>query len=784
MNKSTFRLAFMAVLAGSLSGCASPMGMFAKKQQPFDEYVAQRKAEQARIAGSHTTPGGPAEVSELLHQGHTAFQQGNVQEAQSKYSAVVQRQPNHPVANHRLGVIADRQQDYMTAQRYYFAALNASPNDANLLNDIGYSFLLQSRYAEAENYLQGALQKNPKQSNAINNLGLLYAKQGQPDRALAMFRMTNSEAEAQAKLTQLIPSGLNVAPPAATMMANQGWPPQNPVTMNGAPYNPYQNNVTPTQPAFEVQGSQAGVNPMGNALGGFNPPPLSAPNLGKNGWTAPDLTPPNNSSSIAQVGVASDPNLSESTRRIREQMEILRLKAITDRQNKDNSERQRQEILKRQLRDEELGRSNIVNPVYSQPNGANRWNGAPTSAPPNPNAPLIIGPSPSANVPNQAPWQAMPDGQRPADGAFGQMPNGQFNAMPNVAPNPMPQPMPNVVPNPKPEPMPNTLRGSQPPTGTGSPLDTMPTWPPAGSLPANSPNHTTAGSQSTLSTPNNGAWPNGFPPGATDDPARAAARMGMDAGSGHPFPITPEQSSGATNPSNWNNSPNTINNFAPFNEVSPTTPPNWPANSIPPNDGQPAGEPPAGTFGFNQFRTPANSQTQLPRSQAQIAFQDQLPQTEQFQTPSRFGYLPAGITPTQPASFGATRGVGGRSAQQFRSQSFPTPDPNQQMNSLQRANTRTTVPDRFDGDDRWENGAAPGTQSAQTSTPTMQGHLATAIGDNSLLEYERMIQQHNAETNQIRQQIDEQRQLPGSENFRRSRAQPQTGTPNGSRPRQ
>ena len=69
--------------------------------------------------------------------------------------------------------------------------MQASPRDANLLNDIGYSFLLQSRYGEAEQYLQGALQQNPSQSNAINNLGLLYAKRGDAERALAMFRQLN-----------------------------------------------------------------------------------------------------------------------------------------------------------------------------------------------------------------------------------------------------------------------------------------------------------------------------------------------------------------------------------------------------------------------------------------------------------------------------------------------------------------------------------------------------------------------------------------------------------------
>ena len=66
----------------------------------------------------------------------------------------------------------------------------------------------------------------------------------------------------------------------------------------------------------------------------------------------------------------------------------------------------------------------------------------------------------------------------------------------------------------------------------------------------------------------------------------------------------------------------------------------------------------------------------------------------------------------------------------------------------------------------------------------MQGYLTTPMGDNSLIDYERMIQAANAETNQIRQQIDAQRQLPASENFRRSRTQSQTGTSNGLGPRQ
>jgi hypothetical protein len=219
--------------------------------------------------------------------------------------------------------------------------------------------------------------------------------------------------------------------------------------------------------------------------------------------------------------------------------------------------------------------------------------------------------------------------------------------------------------------------------------------------------------------------------------------MGMNAASGNPFPITPGPSSGAMP------APNPINHFGQPNGLSPTTPPNWPANSIPPNSGAMPGEPPAGSFGPSNFRSSGNSQNSLIESPAQRALQDRLPPSEQFQTPGTFGHLPTGTTQIQPASFGASRGNAAPSASQFGSRTAPPSD-------------------RVRANDRGENGQFPGTQSVPGSTPTMQGYLATPVGENALLDYERMIQSQNAETNRIRQQIDEQRQLPPSENFRRS----------------
>lgn len=740
MNKASFRWAFLALLANSLTGCASPMGLFAKKPQSYDEYRADRAEKLAKqthqVAGSQSAPGGQVEIAELLHKGHAAFQQGNLPEAQSNYYAVVQRQANHPVANHRLGVIADRQQDYQSAQRYYFTALQASPHDPNLLNDIGYSYLLQSRYGEAEQYLQSALRQNATQSNAINNLGLLYAKQGQAERAMAMFRRTNSEAEAQAKLARLMPSGAGAATPPATMLAQNPWAQQN--TMNPPPtWNGGQNG--------EVARDLSGP-----SLPNGYPPNSYPPNNANGVWTPPNSTIPNNVPAIAQAGgnlsspAIADPNLPETTRNLLEQMERERRRAVAERQARDIAERQRREIAARQLRDEEFGRPNGVNPNLPLPNDPNRWNQPPAGMPNaalNPNAPIVVGPQPltpnphlNANPNNPAGWTPPPNGSSP--------PNGYADLIPST------------IPNGSTNLLPNATRGPMPPTTPGSPLDTMPAWPPSDAPPTNTPNNSAA----------TAPWPNVVPSGGIDDPARAAARMGMNAGPGNMFPITPGPTSAPSNSTNWPPTTNRPNNYAPPNGVAPTTPPNWPANSNQQGYGPAAGEPPAGLFEPDNFNTSANSPSQRPLSPGQPALQDQPPQSERSQTPNRFGFVPSANNSTaRPTGFAPNSGTSGTPTPQYRSSNSPTPNPIQPTNAVQRGNTRAPATDRFGGN-QWEQGPPPGGQVPQTSLPTRQGFLPTNGGDNSLLEYEREIQRQNAEVNQIRQQLDAQRQSPGSEN--------------------
>lgn len=809
MNKVSFRLAFLALLTASTSGCASSWNLFAKKPQTFEEFKAQRSKNSAPVAGNQVATSAPSSIAELLSKGHTAFQQGNLLEAQANYWAVLRQQNNHPVANHRLGVIADRQQDYATAQRHYFTALQSSPRDPNLLNDIGYSFLLQSRYIEAEQYLQAALQQNPTHANAINNLGLVYVKLGQPERALAMFRMTSSDAEAQAKLARLMPNGAagnNVFP---NMLANQSWSNsenaawnQNPNQTGGA------SNSATGWPPNDLANTSAGFAPHA-ASGDRNSQPSQsqfAPNFGPNGF---DARYANAASGVTPAGASAaapgrnDANVSDTTRMLKEQMEQERMRAQAERNARDNAERQRRETLARQMRQETMGPALNANSSAPQTNG--QWpQSTTTSSPGGPmtqGQPIYVGAGSPIHPANASPpvnaWPMNSAGTPfPADAqppsAGNSWPNGASNVMSRTA-----TPVPNgSLPSqasgfgqgsalsgsfnapPEPSPKPEVAYGSR------SPLEAMPTWPP--------PSSTLAAQPTASSIPANG-WP--VHTGVTNNAAefagnplieaeRAASRWGMNAGPGSLFPITPGPSVTPASASHHANPPsNAANRSLPG--APPVVPDSWPSRPQQNHELPLFGQPPANSFGPGNFGTSSNTSSQLPESAAQYALQERLPPSEHYVTPKPFGNAAAanGLS-AQPAVYSQSRAsMPGTPGQTQSASSFPAPDPQQQLRYFEQIGTRSTVPDRFGGDDRWEQGAVPNTRNPQASAPTMQGQLSLPINEHSLTDTELMIQQHNAETNRIRALIDAERQLPGSELYSRSRTVPQTGTPAGPDPR-
>ena len=172
--------------------------------------------------------------SKVLHELNLAYDAdrvGNLEKAQGYYQRVLSMDPENYEALHRLAIIEDKKQNFPAAEAYYLSALKLDPTNSDLLSDIGYSYMLQGRDDYGERYLQEALKYQPGHVRSLDHLGWFYGRTGQYDQALALFRMTGSEAQAQLKFAQLFPGVDPNQPTVQPGVAPQQVQNQNPVQM-------------------------------------------------------------------------------------------------------------------------------------------------------------------------------------------------------------------------------------------------------------------------------------------------------------------------------------------------------------------------------------------------------------------------------------------------------------------------------------------------------------------------------------------------------------------------
>jgi tetratricopeptide (TPR) repeat protein len=149
-------------------------------------------------------------ISESINRGHREAALNHYEQAEICYRRVLEIEPEHPVANHRLAILADRREDFATSEKCYLISLKHDPHNPDVLSDLGYSYLLQGRHAESERCLLAAIRANPLHRKAVDNLSLLYAKMGDRDRAFAMLKRSVGESEARIRLAQLFPQNRTV----------------------------------------------------------------------------------------------------------------------------------------------------------------------------------------------------------------------------------------------------------------------------------------------------------------------------------------------------------------------------------------------------------------------------------------------------------------------------------------------------------------------------------------------------------------------------------------------
>ncbi len=127
-----------------------------------------------------------------------AERQGDPAQARTLYLRYIEKNPEHPLPHHRLGVMAAREAKYDEAEQHFMRAMQLAPPSVELLSDVGYCYYLLSRLDEAEQLLRQGAAAEPANKMVNNNLALVMAAKGDFAQSAQTFRRVNEEGQARA----------------------------------------------------------------------------------------------------------------------------------------------------------------------------------------------------------------------------------------------------------------------------------------------------------------------------------------------------------------------------------------------------------------------------------------------------------------------------------------------------------------------------------------------------------------------------------------------------------
>ena len=131
---------------------------------------------------------GPASIESLVRRALEAHERGRIDEAQSAYGEILEREPRHAVATHYSGMIAWQRGDTARAETLMRASIAADASVADFHNNLGLLLRETGRAKEAVDCLRRAIGLAPAWGQARGNLGLALESAGAWPDAIATYR--------------------------------------------------------------------------------------------------------------------------------------------------------------------------------------------------------------------------------------------------------------------------------------------------------------------------------------------------------------------------------------------------------------------------------------------------------------------------------------------------------------------------------------------------------------------------------------------------------------------
>ncbi len=135
------------------------------------------------------------QIKDFIRQGNQLKKAGKLTEAQEKYTAALEVNPQSVPALNQLGKIYEQQQDYEQAIPYLQQIVQHKPDNIEFQERLADALMKTKDFSAAATTYQAALLLQPEDPKLLyNSLAEALAKQGEPSQAIAVYQnLLNSE---------------------------------------------------------------------------------------------------------------------------------------------------------------------------------------------------------------------------------------------------------------------------------------------------------------------------------------------------------------------------------------------------------------------------------------------------------------------------------------------------------------------------------------------------------------------------------------------------------------
>ncbi len=166
-----------------------------RKDLLFQEHLAEEQAEEAAIEAADEEDGAQtvAETEELLGSIRKAFMKADThlsrnefEEAEPLFVAIIQEDPSHLDAHHKLGLMYMKMGRFGEAELYFSKLVNLK-QDPVYFSNLGAALYQQQRLIEAAEAYENAIALDDRRGERLQSLGQVYNELGEDEKALHYF---------------------------------------------------------------------------------------------------------------------------------------------------------------------------------------------------------------------------------------------------------------------------------------------------------------------------------------------------------------------------------------------------------------------------------------------------------------------------------------------------------------------------------------------------------------------------------------------------------------------